>query len=168
MSRSDSDAVLDPSRVLPQHQAALTLLQARLSNPAATSLAWLDLACGRGQIIATLDHTLSEKARAKIDFTGIDINDAFLRETARIADRLRFRSVETHLCALSLFDRVLPPETKYDFITLTNTVHEIEPPALAALLVDSVTRLSEKGSLYIYDMETINPPELGRRTLAPW
>jgi hypothetical protein len=53
----------------------------------------------------------------------------------------------------------------FDFITLTNTVHEIEPVRLAGLLVSCVGRLTDSGTLFVYDMERIRPPELGA---LPW
>ena len=58
---ADSSAFRDRERLLSQHQAALTLLQARLSTPGAPQLRWLDLACGRGQIIVSLDDELYRK-----------------------------------------------------------------------------------------------------------
>jgi hypothetical protein len=66
---------------------------------------------------------------------------------------------------LSDFDRILPQGVQFDFITLTNTVHEIEPVRLATLLVNCLRRLTDTGSVFIYDMERIKPPELGA---VPW
>jgi hypothetical protein len=56
-------------------------------------------------------------------------------------------------------------DEQFDFITITNTVHEIRPSKLAALLVDAILRRNPSGVLFIYDMETIDPPELGA---VPW
>ena len=47
----DSSAVLEFARMLPQHQAAITLLSSLLQNPQVDKFYWLDLACGKGQII---------------------------------------------------------------------------------------------------------------------
>lgn len=162
---ADSSAFKDLDRVLPQHQAALTLLQARLSVPGAPQLSWLDLACGRGQIIMCLDQNLSTEARAKIEYWAYDVDQGFARETRKTAERLGFASVEIGVGDLSDFDRILPPGLTFDFITVTNTVHEIEPVRLANLLVSSLGRLTDTGTLFIYDMERIRPPELGA---LPW
>jgi hypothetical protein len=94
---ADSDAFKDPGRVLPQHQAALTLLQGRLSAPSTKRLSWLDLACGRGQIIVSLDENLSPEARAKIEYSAYDLDHEFARETRKTAQRLGFASLETRL-----------------------------------------------------------------------
>jgi SAM-dependent methyltransferase len=162
---ADSTAFKNTERVLAQHQAALTLLQGRLSAPAVQRLSWLDLACGRGQIIASLNKNLSEEARAKIEYWAYDIDQSFARETRRTAEELGFASLETSIGDLSDFDRILPSGVAFDFITLTNTVHEIDPSNLAAVLVNCVARLELGGSLFIYDMERVSPPELGA---IPW
>lgn len=162
---ADSSAFRDGDRILPQHQAALTLLQARLSTPGTDRLSWLDLACGRGQIIVLLDENLSAEARAKIEYWAYDLDQEFARETRKTAERLGFASLESRVGDLSDFDRILPAEGFFDFITLTNTVHEIEPVRLAHLLVSCMGRLTDTGTLFIYDMERIKPPELGA---LPW
>jgi len=162
---ADSNAFRDSNRVLPQHQAALTLLQGRLSVPGVPRHSWLDLACGRGQIIASLKANLSSEARAKIEYWAYDLDQDFARETRKTAERLGFASLQTRIGDLSDFDRIVPSSTLFDFITLTNTIHEIEPTRLATLLVNCVGRLTPTGSLFIYDMEKIKPPELGA---VPW
>lgn len=162
---ADSSAFRDDERILPQHQAALTLLQDRLSAPATLHLSWLDLACGRGQIIGALDQSLSSGARAKIDFWAYDLDHDFARETAKAAERLGFASLNVKVGDLSDFHRLLPAGALFDFVTLTNTVHEVDPGALANLIGDCIVRLTDTGTLFIYDMERINPPELGA---VPW
>jgi SAM-dependent methyltransferase len=162
---ADSTAIRNSDRILPQHQAALTLLQGRLSVPNVTRLSWLDLACGRGQIILSLDKNLSTQARTKIDYWAYDLDQDFARETSKTAEALGFNSLDIRVGDLSDFDRILPEGVRFDFITLTNTVHEIEPIRLATLLANCLRRLTATGSLFIYDMERIKPPELGA---VPW
>ena len=65
---SIADAIRDDDRVLPQHQAIVTLLQGWLSDPAMERLRWLDLACGRGQILTGVRGGLSTSARKKVDW----------------------------------------------------------------------------------------------------
>ena len=100
-SIADSSAFRDQERILPHHQAALTLLQARLSAPGTNHLAWLDLACGWGQIIASLDENLSTEARAKIAFWAYDLDQEFARETRKTAECLGFASLKTKVGDLS-------------------------------------------------------------------
>ena len=161
----DSDALRDRERLLPQHQAALTLLQARLSSPDGMKVRWLDLACGRGQIIVALDRNLSTEARANLQYWAYDINQQFARETRRTAETLGLDSVDIKVGDLRDFNTLYPPEMRFDFITLTNTVHEVEPAHLAAIIIDSILRLAQTGTLFLYDMERIRPPELGA---VPW
>ena len=56
-SIADSSAVFT-KKVLPQHHTAITLLGQLLAAPAAEHIAWLDLACGKGQILAQLDENI--------------------------------------------------------------------------------------------------------------
>lgn len=164
-SIGDSDAVRSEGRVLSQHLAALTMLQDRLSTPGVERLVWLDLACGQGQILVGLDDSLSSGARRKVEYWGYDVEQHFLRETSRSAGQLAFAVAETRVGDLQDFDQVLPSDLAFDYITLTNAVHEIAPADLPGLLLDSIRRLSDDGVIFIYDMERIRPPELGA---VPW
>jgi hypothetical protein len=60
---ADSKAFRDNDRVLPQHQAALLLLQKMLADPKVLSVKWLDLACGRGQILIGINDGLPPRLR---------------------------------------------------------------------------------------------------------
>jgi SAM-dependent methyltransferase len=157
----DSNAVRLDGRQLAQHQAALTVLQRLLSAPGIRRLTWLDLACGRGQILGGLRNNLSDDARAKIEFFAYDVKHDYLLETRRTASALGLASVSGDVGDLSHFDRVLPPDERFDFITLTNTVHEVAAERLADVLVDAVRRLDGHGTVFLYDMERVKPPELG-------
>lgn len=164
-SIGDSSAVRIQGGQLPQHQSALTLLQGRLAEPAVKELTWLDLACGRGQILDGLTDSLSHEERAKVIYWAYDVDQRYAKETHRSASDLGFTAVETVVGDLQKFDDVLAGETRFDFITLTNTVHEIEPDSLARLFANSVRRLAGDGILFVYDMERVKPPELGA---LPW
>jgi len=164
-SIGDSDAYFNPERMLAQHQAALTLLQDMLSDPNVSSVNWLDIACGRGQIIANLATNLSDNYRAKICYHGYDIDNAHTRNTKRTSENLRLKSVRFEIGDISRFSNAFPPGSTFEFITLTNTIHEIFPNRLASILYDSLCRLSPNGCLFIYDMETLPSLELGA---VPW
>lgn len=95
-------------RVFAQHQAAITLMQAALSEPAKTSYRWLDLACGRGQMIQALRDGRSNQSHAKLSYLGFDVREEFARETRRIAEGLSLANVEVKVGDLSDFDKLLP------------------------------------------------------------
>lgn len=128
-------------------------------------MCWLDLACGRGQIIGSLNNNISDEARAKIEFWAYDLDHKYARVTSQTAEQMGFAALESRVGDLSDFDKLLPRTATFDFITLTNTVHEVEPNRLAQLLIHCLARLSDTGTLFIYDMEHIRPPELGA---VPW
>jgi SAM-dependent methyltransferase len=164
-SIADSDAVQDIRRILPQHQSALTLLNGRLQNPALEQVLWLDLACGKGQIISQLNENLSNKHREKLSYFGYDINVDHTRAAERIALNLQLQNYDFFHGDLFNFNTIIPNEKRFDFITCTNTAHEFQPGAFATILLDSLVRLTQSGELFIYDMESLNTPELGA---LPW
>lgn len=162
---ADSDAIHDIRRILPQHQSALTLLNSKLQNPAISSFQWLDLACGKGQIISQLGENLSEKQRSKLSYTGYDINVEYTRIAERIADGLQLAQYNFIQGDMSRFSDLVTESSKFDFITCTNTAHELQPGAFAKLILDALIRLTDSGELFIYDMENLTNPELGA---LPW
>lgn len=159
----DSNAYSSPY-VLPQHQAALTILGDHFSEPAMDHRSWLDLACGKGQIIQHLPTVLSETARAKIKFYGFDVEHAFLKRTERLAEAVGFHGFQLQVGQLKDFNKLYDSDERFDFVTLINTLHEAAPSALPEFLCACILRLSESGTLFIYDMESLSRPELGAVT----
>jgi ubiquinone/menaquinone biosynthesis C-methylase UbiE len=155
-----SNALSEPDRVWAQHQAVLTLLGALLADPAVVTVTWLDLACGEGQILSGLEGRFQEEDRKKIAYTGIDRKDVYALKTQQIASSSGLQSADVKIGIISTVDQMLPG-VAFDFITLINTIHEIAPSDLATVLTDAILRLSPNGNLYIYDMESIEPAELG-------
>lgn len=163
-SLADSSAVLENYN-LPQHQAALTLLQGILSDPNCTRLRWLDLACGQGQIVAHLDHNLGPKARSKIELVGYDIENGYSKQAKRLAESKGLASCSFDVGALGQFWANKNTSGPWGFITLTNTTHEIAPKSLAEIFIRCIERLDDNGCLFLYDMERLPNPELGA---VPW
>lgn len=163
-SLADSSAVLENYN-LPQHQAALTLLQGILSDPSCTKLRWLDLACGKGQIVAHLDNNLGSQARSKIELVGYDIENSYSKQAKRLAESKGLASCSFEVGALGNFWINQNTSGPWGFITLTNTTHEIAPNSLAEIFIRCIERLDENGCLFLYDMERLPNPELGA---VPW
>ena len=91
-----------------------------------------------------------------------DLNYSFAREKrGKAAEQLGFASFEATVGDLSDFDAILPTEAFFDFITLINTIHEIEPFGLPRILVNCLRRLTANGTIFIYDMDRTQPLELG-------
>ncbi len=137
---ADSKAVGDMKRVLPQHQAALMLLQELVSDPRVQSVKWLDLGCGRGQILSGVNEQLAVTSRAKIDYVGYDVNNENAKEADKLANSAGFRSHDIKIGSLADVGKLLDARV-FDFVTFTNTVHEVQPRQLAVVLVDAVFRL---------------------------
>src|ERR1700726_3728410 len=116
---ADSTAFFDHERMLAPHQAALTLLQGMLSDPKVEHVHWLDLACGKGQIIAHLRRNLNDSARAKLHFSGYDIDNHHTRHAEQLAQSMGLAKCDFSIGELAEFyhnDRTRGP---WDFITLT-------------------------------------------------
>lgn len=158
---ADSAAIFDSERMLAQHQAALTLLQGMLSNPHADQIRWLDLASGKGQIIGHLKKNLSERARAKLHFVGYDIDNHHTRHAEQTARSMGLANCDFGIGELADFHRNDKTCGPWDFITLTNTVHEVAPKSLASILMSAMERLKETGCLFVYDMDRLASQELG-------
>jgi SAM-dependent methyltransferase len=154
-------------RVLPQHQSALTLLgELFLVQPAIDYVDWLDLACGRGQILTHLEDSLPDgNMRSRIRYSGYDINNEYARETERLANNLGFRSARVTIGQLDHFTIHIPASTNFSFVTFINSVHELPPVLFGKLLLELILRMKPDAKLFIYDMETLSPPELGAN---PW
>jgi SAM-dependent methyltransferase len=160
-SIADSAAVFEPERMLTQHQAALTLLQQMVSDPAKERVQWLDLGCGKGQVVAHLDKNLSLRSRSKLRYFGYDIDNGFARNADMTASKMGLADCEFAIGDLAEFHKHDKLAGPWDFITFTNAVHELRPHSLARILLEAIVRLDESGCLFIYDMETLASPELG-------
>lgn len=158
---ADSSAVLEVAKMLPQHQAAITLLNSIVQNPKLSKINWLDLACGKGQIISQLDENLTTGNRKKISYYGYDINVDYSKFVMKIASKLEFDSYNVEIGDLTMFDRALPDDILFDFITCTNVIHELHPQKFLNMLIHAIKRLNINGQLFIYDMESLTNPELG-------
>ncbi|OKP98635.1 class I SAM-dependent methyltransferase [Paenibacillus sp. P46E] len=156
---SDSSAI-EKDRLLAQHQAALTLLQRALLNPTVNEYKWLDLACGRGQIINHLHEVLERPQRQKISYHGYDIKVDYIAITEKKAENLDLCSVQVQVGQMEQFPTLNSPEVKYDFITFTNTAHEIDFRSLPIVLIEGILRLNDTGCLFVYDMEKLPDLEL--------
>ena len=163
MLLADSPAI--QGRLFSHYQAAVMLVTIMLQNPNQETFRWLDLGCGKGQIVRQLALNIEEKAfRNKIEYTGYDSNSAYIDDARNFFKEM---GLEPHFFhdELSRFSDIVPVENLFHFITCTNTVHEIGPKTFARIIIDSLVRLSESGILFIHDMESLEPPELGA---FPW
>lgn len=163
-SLADSSADLSSDRVWPQHQAVLTLIKDRVEDPSKTSFKWLDLACGRGQILSNIGRVLSSETCSKIEYRGFDVVQEYCLQAERKAKEF-FPSAQIQVCDIDKFELYLEPDEQFDAITFTNTVHEITPEQLAATFASTLCRVGPEGFLFMYDMESLSELELGA---IPW
>lgn len=163
-SLAASSSELSYGRVWPQHQAVLTLIKDRVEDPHRQSFKWLDLACGRGQILSNIGRVLSKDNCSKIEYRGFDVVQDYCLQAERVAKEL-FPNAQIQVCEIDKFELLLEPEEQFDAITLTNTVHEISPEQVASTFVSTLCRVSDDGIVFMYDMESLPALELGA---IPW
>lgn len=161
---NDSDAVLEKERLFAQHQAALTILQGLIDVPGLTSFEWLDVGCGKGQLIVNLDDNLGGDSRKKISYNGFDIKDDFLSIAIRKAESLGLKNSKGQVGDIGNFATLHNTKQKFDFITITNSIHEFSPLEIPIILFECIIRLNDNGILFIYDMESLPFQELGALT----
>lgn len=162
---NDSSAIVDGNRILTQHQAALTLLQSKLQNPSISVLSWLDLACGKGQIVSQLEDNISQSLRSKISYCGYDVKIDYTRIAEKKVESCELNEFKFKHGELSDYPTLIDNSETFDFITFTNTAHEISPTSFSVIIYESILRLTDEGELFIYDMESLTSPELGA---LPW
>lgn len=161
---ADSDAVLQIEKIFSQHHAAIQLLLSRMADRRIQSFAWLDLACGKGQIIGQLAENVPPEVRAKIIYVGFDLSINHGRIAQKLAADLKFSGHRIEYGEIGKFSKILEDQN-FDFVTLINTVHEIAVSRFPQLLFDAIASLSSRGILFVYDMEKLSPQELGA---FPW
>ena len=157
----DSSAILEFEKMLPQHQSAITLINTILQNPKIKEFDWLDLACGKGQIISQLSRNIIPNHRKKIVYRGYDINSEYSKIVTQIARNLGFMDYSVDIGDLASFQSIVPEQNRYDFITCTNVTHEVHPQKFFEVIIGAIKRLNQKGYLFLYDMESLTNPELG-------
>ena len=154
-------AIQNIKRDLAQHQTVVTDIQTVLMDPEVSNFKWLDLCCGKGQILANLDSHIEKSQCKKIHFFAYDSNESSIGVTKEIASKYNFGSINTKIAEVKDFCRHRDEYTKCDYITFINSIHEINPFQVMDVINECVLSLSEDGKIYIFDMENINPPELG-------
>lgn len=142
-------SVLDALRylVLPHHRGVVT---------------WLDVGCGRGQVLHGIQNMIGPEGVKRIRYVGCDGDRAYCAEAERFAQECGMADPEI-LCFR--FDRLEEKlsHLRADFVSMVNVFHELGPRLLATTLCDSLCRLSARGVMHVHDMTALDPgrPELG-------
>lgn len=152
--------VYEQGKLFSEHRHTLTLLDTAL-RPSTADLRWLDLCCGRGQILNNLNDGLPPEFINRIDYVGYDAEPAIIEDAKNTAAELTLRSSRFFIGDISKFKDFLPPGSEYDFVTCLNTVHEVLPAGLIDILINGILILSPNGSLHVYDLESLSDLELG-------
>lgn len=157
----DGNGISDNARVFSHHQLAIQLIDELLAASSHDLLSLLDVACGRGQMVRSMQQAMSELARRRIRYVGYDAEQAYVKQTKDLGVEAGLLAVDTRIGEIVNLPKLFPADDKFDLIVFTNTLHEIASTSLPALLLDLIIRLKDQGRLFIYDVEAEHPPELG-------
>lgn len=158
-SIADSDSI-GIEKILVPHSTAISILSYLLSNFEKKEFKWLDLACGKGQILIQLGDNLDGNYRNILNITLVDIDNNALREATKIADDLELKNYSQEVYYLNEYCTQKLKEEEFDFITLINSIHEIKPKEIATVLIKSIIGLKENGFFYLFDQEILPDKEL--------
>jgi SAM-dependent methyltransferase len=160
----DSESFYDEERQLPQLQALLQIIRHELEIPSSPGLKWLDLGCGRGQVLAQIPDNIHADHVKKNSYFGVDGDKTRLDHARAKATSIGIGAVSCVCALLDTTNSIFEQERDFQLVTLTNTFHELDPLAIPALVVTTLDRLEQNGSLFVYDMQTLERGELGAIT----
>lgn len=160
---SDSHADYDENRMYSQHFAALMILQSKLDNPKIGYCNWLDLGCGKGQIVSQLEENLSAESRRKLSYYGYDIDVSNTTEVNKLLMHCGLKGKDFEVGDISKFSTHYQ-NTEFDFITVTNCFHEFPALMFGKIIWDILLKLKPDGNLFLFDMEKLPKRELGAIT----
>lgn len=162
----DSYALLSAA-IRSQHQAALSLLVEDLDNTSG-NFVWLDFACGLGQIINQLETNVPDPdRRTRLQYVFFDAKDDYIQEVEKKAGALNLNSFHAELGVVSNAKRILEHRGPFQFISFTNTIHELDPIIVGEILVQLLSMLTDSGRLYVYDVSKL-PDECLELGAVPW
>lgn len=162
-SLADSDSIKMDSILVP-HSNAISILTYLLNLNISSDIHWIDLACGKGQILTQLRDNLDNNYRHRIKISLIDLNNESLRIATDIAEKLGFGGVTQKVSDLYSYCNTGLIENSFEYITLINTLHEIKPKELGLLIIKCIVALKDNGVFYIFDQEELPVKELGATT----
>ena len=165
MAIKSSANAIEKERNLAHHQALLTLVQGKLSDPDVGDVLWLDICCGKGQVLKFISQNLSSEIRKKVKYIGFDGNEEYLKSARHNAQGADLRGFDSLLGDVEKLGVTLPTGQKYDIISIVNVFHEVSPSQLAELIFEAMWRLTDNGLLFIFDLEELEKLELGA---VPW
>jgi SAM-dependent methyltransferase len=129
------------------------LLESRQLRKRKKPLRWLDLCCGKGSILHHLPSALAGLCK-HLEYCGVDIEPDHIRICKATAKK---DGLKGQLAGISFVthDVRRPLEASlgaFDFVTLLNVLHEIEPRHLYNVLAFAVRRCAPHGKLLLIDM----------------
>jgi hypothetical protein len=165
---SDGDPVGPELPVFSEHREVCAFLLGLMAgSPGASPFWWLDLGCGEMRVLDAARHALFEEHRARIRYVGYDRVEPTPEARSRLSN-CGFAWGDVVSGELGeLRNKLGPSRSSFGLITLTNTLHEVEPEHVAGLLCDSVAMLDRSEGVFLaFDVEWLTEPETepGRAT----
>jgi hypothetical protein len=122
---------------------------------------WLDLACGRGNLIEHCQESF-ECDCGKIHYYGIDKCDRYKSEFELFVEekdiRKNLRSAEFKIVDFTSWKNCFEESKgliRYDWVSFVNVLHEVNPKEISAILLSMIKLCEEDGFLYLCDIEEL-------------
>ena len=147
--------------VFGEHREVCAFLMGLMAGwPEGDPFTWLDLGCGEMRVLDAARHALFDKHRARIRYVGYDRAEPSLEACRRLSGCgfARWDVLAGDLSELRV--KLGSDWSGFRLITLTNTLHEVEPEYVAGLLCDCLTMLEPCGGVFLaFDVEWLKEPE---------
>ncbi len=117
------------------------------------SIKWLDLCCGKGNILNHIKPTLGTSC-SRVIYNGLDIDITHIEACRNIVVEHALDNCLKKPIDLSVQDLAKPFELKdkFDIVTILNVLHEIPPYDIYKLLKNAFKVCNYNGSVLIIDM----------------
>lgn len=146
-------------RMLSSHRVVVNELNTLLDNHG-DGFVWLDVGCGRGQVLREIGSVITSVGVGWIEYYGCDAARKYCDEASKQASESGFSAPDIRLKRVEDVREVFG-ELRADFVTIINVLHELTPASLAVTLVDSFSCLGDDGVLHVHDLRRMTEPELG-------
>lgn len=162
---SESDTMYDQNVSLEQHETACDLVKEIAIRDEDNDILWLDIACGKGQILTTLLSECSQSILSRIIYCAFDECKNYVKETKINASSIGIGDHCIEICTISEFIKSFAQQDRRNecnnisISTAINMLHEISPKIIPDLIMCILDQLKFGGLLFLYDNEELLEPE---------
>ena len=140
-------------------------MRCMLENSNKNDWEWLDLACGRGNLIEHCCESFGNDSN-KIHYNGLDKGDRYKNEFDLFVEEKNLRKylaeINFIIADFTSWKKCFHESkgiSEYDWISFINVLHEIDPKEISAILLSMIKLCKKDGFIYFSDLEELVEPE---------